>query len=190
MADWAPGFEPSELNSARDAVTKFLYQNGFTNVEGSDAAGFRPLHYAAMSGDALVVKGLLMQRANPNRRTNMDEPKLGVPGPWVAALDLAVYNKHSAVTRVSIFARAKLEGGSTPAIQKAASADNAEGIRPLCEAGSNPFACNLIGPDAWSIAAAFGSVAAIEELLRHCVPSTHVVSHALDSGQGRLASDG
>ena len=60
-------------------VATFLHQNGFRSVGEKDAAGFRPLHYAAMSGSLQVVAGLLARRANPNRRTTKAEPKLGFP---------------------------------------------------------------------------------------------------------------
>ena len=71
-------------------VAQFLHQNGFTGVRRRDAAGWGPLHYAALSGSAPLLQGLLSQRADPNRRTSKDEPKLGFP-PWVSALDLALF---------------------------------------------------------------------------------------------------
>ena len=41
-----------------------------------------------------VIQGLLQKRADPNRKTSKDEPKLGFP-PWVSALDLAAFYKHN-----------------------------------------------------------------------------------------------
>ena len=73
-----PGFKPEGAPGA-DAVAHFLYQNGFTRVSCRDTGGWFPLHYAALSGRMELIEGLLLQRADPNRRATKDEPKLGFP---------------------------------------------------------------------------------------------------------------
>lgn len=64
-------------NEAPDVVLDFLQQLGLRKVEQRDSAGWWPLHYAALSGEAPLIEALLKQRADVNRRTVKDEPKLG-----------------------------------------------------------------------------------------------------------------
>ena len=161
-----------------DPVASFLYQNGFRGISEKDSAGFRPLHYAAMSGSLHVVAGLLAQQANPNRRTTKAEPKLGFP-PWMSALDMAMFYKHNDAARLLICARAQLDGGTAPAMIIAATSNNVEGIRLLRASGGDPLAKNLFGVSALVSAAGFGSLAAMEELLAQAQHSPHELGKAL-----------
>ena len=84
------GLLPScEAHGGIDAVADFLHQNGLTRLGKADCTGWWPLHYAALAGNAKVLRGLLEKHADMNRRTSKDEPMLGFP-PWMSALDLAV----------------------------------------------------------------------------------------------------
>ena len=181
------GLEPiSVLPPRADAVSQdgkvedFLHQNGLTHVSQRDSAGWWPLHYAAMSGKLTLIEALLQERADPNRRTAKDEPKLGFP-PWVSALDLAVSFKHNEVARALIMAQAKLEGGIQPSTIYAAAADNAEGIRLLCTARGDPRARNLFGQRPLECAATLGCRVALEELVRSTSPSGWELSLALQT---------
>ena len=70
---------PEQANAGNhDVVSRFLYQNGLLGVRRRDVAGWWPLHYASLSGNAELVDGLLRQRANPNDRTSKAEPQVGV----------------------------------------------------------------------------------------------------------------
>ena len=146
-----------------DAAADFLHQNGLARVEKSDKAGWWPLHYAALSGKAEVIQGLLQMRAAVNQRTSRDEPMLGIP-PWVSALDLAVFCKNNEAAQLLISSGAHLKGGVLPAINHVAVSDNAEGIRLLRAAGSSPQDRDLMGGSALQGAAGCGSVAVVEEL--------------------------
>ena len=99
-----------------DVVAEFLHQNGLRSVGKADSAGWWPLHYAALSGNLEVLRGLLGQRADPNRRTSKDEPTLGLP-PWISAVELAVAFKHHEATGLLLAARANLEGAFAPVAQ-------------------------------------------------------------------------
>ena len=162
----ALSFLPSDEANQKsgDSVTMFLHQYRLTKVKGKDAAGFCPLHYAAMSGNSQVVGGLLARRADPNRRTTKSEPKLGFPL-WMSALDLAIFYKHNDAARLLIAARARLEGGINTSMHLAAISNNAEGLCLLRAAGGNPWTRNLFGQLAFQVAALYGSMAAMEELL-------------------------
>lgn len=127
-----------------DEVPRFLHQNGFGKVSSSDAAGFWPLHYAAISGRVPLIEALLKLRADPNRRTSKDEPKLGLP-PWLSSLDLAILYKHNDAAQLLISAKSQLEGGLQPTMAVAAIGDNVEGIRLLCASRGKPTSRGKFG---------------------------------------------
>ena len=162
-----------------DPVKFFLYQNGFSNFRDKDAAGFRPLHYAALSGNLQVVAGLLAQRAQLNQRTSKPEPKLGLP-PWMSALDLAIFYKHNEAAQLLISYRADLRGGAAPSMCLAAWSNNPEGLRLLRGAGGSPFAQNVFGLSVLATAATHGSRAALEEMLAQAQHSPRDLSLALN----------
>ena len=122
------GFLPS--SQGQGTVSEFLHQNGLRSVTRADSAGWRPLHYAALAGNTVVLSGLLEQPADVNKRTSQDEPMLGLPR-WMSALDLAAHYKHRAATKLLLAAKAHIEGGVLPAIHYAGNADDAEGVRLL-----------------------------------------------------------
>ena len=139
-----------------DPVASFLIQNGFRNIGEKDTAGFRPLHYAAMSGSLQVVAGLLACRADPNRRTTKAEPQLGFPA-WMSALDMTLFYKHNHVARLLISARARLDGGTAPAMMIAMS-NNVDGIRLLRAGGGDPLATKKSSEfQPWSVQLALGA---------------------------------
>ena len=177
-------FPPNiDANSAKDEVADFLYENGLTKVDCRDSAGWWPLHYAAMSGKVTLIKALLTQRVNPNRRTSRDEPQLGL-APWLSALDLAMLWRHNDAARLLIDARAQLQGGTQPAMVLAASGDNMEGIRLLCGAGGNPLSKDIFGFTALNCAAGNNCLAAIDELVRQGNPCQLELSSALFTAMG------
>ena len=183
IQDLVPGFPASAMSGRSTAAESFLHQNMLTTVSGADNAGWRPLHYAALSGSVDVVEGLLRLRANPNQRTSKDVPQLGLPL-WMSPLELAVFYKHNEAAQLLLAARARMEGGIAPALQWASNANNAAGARLLCCAGSSPLASNLLGPNALDCAASYGSMAALEELLTHCRANTLDLSKALWNAMG------
>ena len=90
------GFLPrhdADRASDCDTLADFLHQNGFQRCGEVDSAGWRPLHYAALSGDTELLRALLKEGADVNCRTAKDEPTLGFP-PRMSALDMVVYFKH------------------------------------------------------------------------------------------------
>ena len=172
---------PGEASSSKDSdsVTTFLYQNGLVNVHDRDSAGFRPLHYAALSGNHEVVEGLLGRRANPNQRTARPEPGLGLP-PWVSALDLASLYGQSSAAQLLISARAQLVGGLLPSMHHAAR-QSAEALRVLCAAGGDPMVQNVFGFSPLDAAASGGNRAAMEELMSRAQHSPQELSMALQA---------
>ena len=67
--DLVPGFISSADHTA-SIVEHFLYQNGFRSIHEVDIAGFMPLHYAALGGEAQLIKAMLEERADPTSTTH------------------------------------------------------------------------------------------------------------------------
>ena len=65
------------IDNDADAVSEFFH-SGLRNVQKPDTAGWRPLHYAALSGKAEVIRLLLQLRASVNQRTSKPEPVSGM----------------------------------------------------------------------------------------------------------------
>ena len=160
-------------------VTTFLSHNGLVKVSSQDSAGFWPLHYAALLGNAQVLDGLLAQRANVNQRTAKPEPKLGLPR-WMTPLDLAICFRHNHAAQQLISVHAHLEGGLLPSMQIAAQS-NASGIRLLCAAAGDPLVHNFFGSSPLQAAAAYGNLAAVEELLAQAPHPPHELGKALQA---------
>ncbi|CAE7948340.1 ANK2 [Symbiodinium sp. KB8] len=165
-----------DVDNDVDAVSQFLFQNGFRNVRKPDTAGWWPIHYAALSGKAEVIRGLLQLRASVNQRTSKPEPNLGI-APWMSALDLAVLYVHRDATLALISAGAKMEGGVAPAQNYAAMMDNVEGLRALRAAGARPEAIGILGHAPLEVAAGMNSLLCVEEVGPHA--STAELNRAL-----------
>ena len=178
------GVTPGNPDSTCE-VEHFFHQNGFSQVGRRDAAGWWPLHYAAMSGEVSLVEGLLRKRADVNRRTSKDEPHVGLPF-WVSALDLSIFLKHNKVAKKLIQARARPEGGILTSLHFAAAVDNSEGIQLLLAARANPEACGALGTKALLTSALLGSRAALDELVKQTEPSALELSAALEISMGYI----
>ena len=174
-----PGFQPEE-SDASSLVSKFFHENGFKSLKEVDSNGWRPLHYAALRGDELLVLALLEQRAELNCGTKKDEPRTGVAA-GQTPLQVCLFFKHNKAAQVLISAGAKVEGGLLPPMHRASHADNAEGIRLLCRARAASLATDGFGVSPLHVAATFGCCAAVEELVAQAGSSlqgSHL-SHAL-----------
>ena len=166
------------LPSSRHGVSEFLHQNGLRSVTKADSAGWRPLHYAALAGNTVVLGGLLEQRADVNKRTSREEPMLGLPR-WMSALDLAAHYKHRAATKLLLAAKAHLEGGLVPAIHCAGNSDDAEGVRLLhAAAGKLQTMSWAMGVTCFESAAGNGAMEALEQFYVQQRPEPLILSRA------------
>ena len=163
-----PGFVANKVGNTDDStavVAEFFHQNGFSRINEIDRAGFRPLHYAALSGDAKLTTALLELRADPTKSTRKGQPLIGTPS-WTSALGLCMLCGHNQVAELLIASKAKVhEQGVLPALTAATLSNNAEGVQLLCTAKCDPGAVNLFGYSALEAAAWANSLAAMEELL-------------------------
>lgn len=107
VRDLVPGFQPLR---DPDEVARFLFQNGFTSVSQVDRVGWRPLHYAAMNGDAMLIQGLLNQRANLNAKTKKQNPLAGIP-PFISSLSIALFFRNNDAVRLLLGVKANTTSG-------------------------------------------------------------------------------
>ncbi len=112
LRDLVPGFQTLR---DPDEVARFLFQNGFTSVSQVDRVGWRPLHYAAMNGDAMLIQGLLNQRANLNAKTKKQNPLAGIP-PFTSPLSIALFFKNNNAVRLLLSVKANTTSGLIPPI--------------------------------------------------------------------------
>ena len=83
------------------------------------------------------------------------------------------------MAQLLIAAKARLTGGLFPALHQAAMADNPEGIRLLCRAGSDALASNWAFLGSLEMASSLGAFYAMEELLQQAQHDPLALSRAL-----------
>ncbi|CAE7444088.1 B'ETA [Symbiodinium sp. KB8] len=164
VGDLIPGFDEANVDSGYLAVSRFLYQNGFSAVGDVDGQGWSPLHYGALAGDPVLLRSLLENRAQLDRLTKKPQPQAGVP-PRTSALSICLMFKHNEAARILLAAKAQVGSGIQPPISLAAMANNPTGIRILCEAGCKPDMKDILGFSAFDAACGAGSLEAMQELL-------------------------
>ncbi|CAE7417646.1 ANK1 [Symbiodinium natans] len=174
VRDLIPDFAP--CCTCRSPVPLFLHEMGFEKISDVDVKGWSPLHYAALGGDPELIMGLLEQRADPQSLTKGSQPQVEMP-PFVSALAIAISLKHHQAARLLLEAGAQVGAGVvTPPMCFAAMVNSPEGIRMLCSAGGSLDTTNLFGFSTFELAAAYGAVEALEEILlqanhRACAPN-------------------
>lgn len=164
-----PGFvtvlDPFE-DAAAFAVEWFLHHNGFRTVLERDPAGWSPLCYAVIRGDVALVQGLLQRRADPNDQVTKGKGSL-FPG-RMPVLALAAHFHHNQVMETLIAARASTHHAdvarATP-VHWASLANNANGLRMLCEARADLMKQNVLGMSVFDMACCNGAVESMAEIL-------------------------
>ena len=115
-----------ELSESSDSlVAKFFFQHGFQHVTEIDNAGWSPLCYAALRGDADLVRSLLEEKADPSSQTRKQQATFGVQK-GVSALSIAAFFSHNQAVRVLLEAKASLSSGIFPPFHAAATANNVD----------------------------------------------------------------
>eukprot|EP00438_Fugacium_kawagutii_P027727 Skav222576 [mRNA] locus=scaffold791:274216:275181:+ [translate_table: standard] len=158
-------YAESDSENSKTLAAQFLFQNGFKKVRDIDNAGWSPLCYAALRGDAAIIRSLLELHANPSDKTRKNHSLFGVQA-GVTAVGIATFFRHNQAVQALIEARAKISGGLFPPILFAAQVNNVDAIRLFCEAGESPDCVSLFGISAVQSAASTSSTDALQELLQ------------------------
>eukprot|EP00438_Fugacium_kawagutii_P024121 Skav222757 [mRNA] locus=scaffold600:111323:113131:+ [translate_table: standard] len=163
-----PGFEtdidPVD-HPGQFLIARFLHDNLFKRISDRDSAGWSPLCFAVVKGDAALVKAMLDSRADPNDklpRKKNDLPK-GTP-----VLTLATVYQNNEVVKVLLAGRANVNARCVyraTALVGAASSDNAAAVRILCEAKADVLLKAFPDSSPFRVACSQGSVKAMKEIL-------------------------
>lgn len=157
---------PISAPTAAAILGNFLLQNGFKDAFTSDAAGWSPLCYASMKGDAAVISALLEVKCDPNEKTKKPRSEINMDKHSPVLSVSAKFKNHEAM-RLLISARAEINSKAvhTP-LGVACLANDAAGVRLLCQARADPHLKNPFGDHALNMAAAAGAIDAMEALFQ------------------------
>lgn len=178
MPEIVPGFAGSNYS----ALGRFFHDYGFVSARQVDRGGWAPLHYAALSGDVEVLRGLLDQKAALNCRARRPRPQLLGGVLFMSALDVAIFSGQTEAVRLLVQRGAKLSGLIDAVIYSAISG-KAECIRILQELrpdyNVNPRM--FYGADTLQAACAYATMDVVDELLKqeHVANDKAVLSKGL-----------
>lgn len=158
--------QPKAAPKAAEILGNFLLQNGFKDAFASDSAGWSPLCYASMKGDAALISALLEVKCDPNEKTKKPRSEINMDKHSPVLSISAKFKNHEAM-RLLISARAEINSNAvhTP-LGVACLANDAAGVRLLCQARADPHLKNPFGDHALNMAAAAGSIDAMEALFQ------------------------
>lgn len=158
--------QPKAAPKAAEILGNFLLQNGFKDAFASDSAGWSPLCYASMKGDAALISALLGVKCDPNEKTKKPRSEINMDKHSPVLSISAKFKNHEAM-RLLISARAEINSNAvhTP-LGVACLANDAAGVRLLCQARADPHLKNPFGDHALNMAAAAGSIDAMEALFQ------------------------
>ena len=148
-------------------MSSFFYQNGFVSVSDRDHAGWSPLCYAAVRGDADLMKTLLAKKANPDDSIWKGKDDAYLPK-HCSVLSLCAYFRCNESMKVLLRARAnpnRRDSRKGTALYWANVSDNARGTRLLCEANADPCVQGLVPWNVLETAAGIGATGVVRELL-------------------------
>ena len=134
----------SEIDPASDPdaflVARFLHDNCFRTLFQRDAAGWSPLCYAVVRGDAFLVRALLRNRANVNDMVAKSRKDLNIPKNMPVLCMASAYHSNE-VLEVLLSHRSNVNarcGHGGTALAWAAASNNAAAVGVLCKASADP----------------------------------------------------
>ncbi|CAE7216813.1 ANKRA2 [Symbiodinium sp. CCMP2592] len=150
-------------------VEWFLHENGFRKVSERDRAGWTPLCYAAISGNAYLVESLLKCRASCNERITKKKTELAIKKN-MPVLSLATHFHCNEIVKILLSAKVNVNATdhhNSIALHWACHSNNVESVRILCAAGSDRRIKMMPGIDCFTTAVGSGAEDVVEELLTH-----------------------
>ncbi|CAE7458537.1 unnamed protein product [Symbiodinium natans] len=164
-----PGFSPESFPDPEELLmAKFMHQNGFSSLKQRDAAGWSPMCYAAMSGNASLVSALLRRNADANDRIRKAKPQVFF-SKNMHAIAIAACFRSNEVIKVLLAAHAKVDakdGHKHTALHWSAGSNDAETVRLLVNGGADHTLKQNLGVSVLQLACFNCSGNAVRELLR------------------------
>lgn len=149
-------------------VQKFLYQNGFSNVVEHDSKGWSPMCYACLQDYPDLVSSLLQRGADPNDSIRKQQPLGSVFKRGMTVMHLSIVMQSNRTLSRLIASGADLLARSSfgmMSVHWAAFSNNAEACEILRAAGASFRALEGMRLSPVDVAAYFGSVEALEQIL-------------------------
>jgi len=161
------------------AVARFLHENCFKTLLERDAAGWSPLCYAVVKGDAFLVTAMLEQKANSNECLQKSKTVANLPKKMPVLCMAAAYNNNR-VLEVLLSYRADVNaqcGHGGTALAWTAVSDNSSAVSILCNASANPGIKVFPQTKPFRLACAYGSTATMKEMMQHFSVSLRFCLH-------------
>ena len=149
-------------------LADFMEMNAFQSLKDRQF-GWSPICFAVLRNDVPVVREMLRLKANVNDKVHRSEPSLHLEK-GMSLLHLAAQFQCNGALQLLIDAKAALKKrdvNGCNALHRAGLGDNAEGVRLLLAAGSNPHELELMSrSNALLPACAWDNTQSIEAFLR------------------------
>lgn len=161
-----------------DSAARFMCQNGFATVADRDEGGWSPLCLAALSGNPLLLRGLLDLKGDVDDQITKNEPRLRLmEGDSLLHISAQFGNNES--LRLLIARKAQVNARNRfgmSALKRAAIRDNTEGIRILWRSRCDLNLTDKLGSTALAPSCAWGSANAVKALIEAGLPAMGAAS--------------
>ncbi|CAE7476138.1 unnamed protein product [Symbiodinium microadriaticum] len=167
MDDIIPGFKSDSMDPAIFFCESFMYQNGFQNVSDRDEAGWTPICYAALGGNAMLISSLLEKKADPRDSITRSDPKLFMTS-GATLLTMCVFLRHHEALRLLLEREADAnatDGFTSTPMHYACVNHNVEAIQILRDAGANVDVVNKLHHSPRMLAGGAGTGSGSEDVI-------------------------
>ena len=147
VMDIIPGLSEGMDGPKTTVYRRFMYQNGFADINARDEEGWSPMCYAALFGDPVILEALMLRGGNLNDKTTKPTPQLCMVADTSLAM-ICVYLSHHQALKFLLLNGADVHHkdtfGST-ATHYACLNQNPEAVDLLSSFGGNPATMNALG---------------------------------------------
>ena len=169
MDDIIPGFKSDSMDPATFFCESFMYQNGFRDVSDRDEAGWTPICYAALGGNAMLLSSLLDKKADPRDSITRSDPKLFMTS-GATLLTMCVFLRHHEALRLLLERKANAnatDGFTSTPMHYACVNHNVEAIQILRDAGANVDVVNKLQHSPRMLAGGAGTGSGSEDVIEY-----------------------
>ncbi|CAE7212486.1 INVS [Symbiodinium sp. CCMP2592] len=169
MDDIIPGFKSDSMDPATFFCESFMYQNGFRDVSDRDEAGWTPICYAALGGNAMLLSSLVEKKADPRDSITKSDPKLFMTS-GATLLTMCVFLRHHGALRLLLERKADAnatDGFTSTPMHYACVNHNVEAIQILRDAGANVDVVNKLQHSPRMLAGGAGTGSGSEDVIEY-----------------------